>query len=204
MTTPTAPRTTPLLLGGGLVLLLALGVALFGGRAPDDGFDLAALAAPVVQGAPLQADVDVTGTAAPVATTDALLGDGPVVAPVDGTPTLLVFLAHWCSHCNDELPVLDDWLASGGLPDGVALRGVATAIDPARPHYPPTTWLDEAGWDVPTLVDGDGSIAAAFGVTGYPGWVAVAADGTVLARSSGPQDVAALDAVTAALAATAD
>lgn len=201
MATSAAPRTTPLLVGGAAVLLLALAVALFGGGDAADGFDPATIAVPEVTGVALPAGGDVAGLAAPRATGDDLLGDATVTAPVPGTPTLLVFLAHWCPTCDAEVPVLRDWVADGRLPDGVELVGVATGIDANRPSYPPTTWLDGHDWAQPTLVDVDDRVAAAYGVTGYPTFVAVAADGTVLARGSGAQDGAALDALASVLAA---
>ncbi|MEL0193847.1 MAG: hypothetical protein VW962_02020, partial [Acidimicrobiaceae bacterium] len=35
--------------------------------------------------------------------------DGDVVAvrPTDGVATLVVFLAHWCPHCNNEIPEIN-------------------------------------------------------------------------------------------------
>lgn len=171
------------------VFVLALAVALLGGDGSEvDGFVLDEVSVPVVEAG--------AGTS-PTATGDALLDDGEVTVPVAGEPTLVVFLAHWCPACNAELPVLEDWLADGGLPEGVALRAVATGIDPARDNFPPTTWLGDRDWDVPTLVDRDDVVATAFGLQSYPYWVAVDAVGDVVQAGSGQLEPAQLDALAA-------
>lgn len=186
------PRTTPLVVAGAVVLALALAIAVLGGGG-GDGWDVADQPDPVVeQGAE---------GLAPVAAGAALLADGEVAVPVEGAPTIVVFLAHWCPACDAEVPVVQEWLAGGGLPDGVALRAVATAIDPVRPSYPPTTWLGDRDWDVPTLVDTDGSVAAAYGVDGFPYVALVDADGRLVAGAAGPQGLDGFDAAVARLSA---
>ncbi|HEX2047960.1 MAG TPA: TlpA disulfide reductase family protein [Acidimicrobiales bacterium] len=116
----------------------------------------------------------------------------------DGKPKLVMFLAHWCPHCQAEVPVLVDW-ASAGQPQGVDLVAVSTAVDRARPDYPPSAWLEREGWTIPTVADdADGTAAAAFGLTGYPYFVAVTGDGKVAARASGEQTVSRLAALAAA------
>ena len=181
----------------GAVRLFAAGFAVFGGGDDEvaSGFDLDAIAAPVVDGAPATG----TGQVAPSVTGASLLGDGEVGLPVAGEGTMIVFLAHWCSYCNAELPVIEEWLAAGPLPDGVAVRTVATGIDPTRPNYPPDTWLGERGWTIPSVVDTDGSIGEAYGIGSYPAWVFVDAGGTIVARSGGT-DAATLAQVATALA----
>lgn len=172
-----------LALGVAAVLVVALAFALFGGGddpAPSD-FDLDAIAAPSIEGAPVTGQ----GGEAPAVVGASLLGGGEVAVPVQGEATMIVFLAHWCPHCNDELPVVEEWLDAGPLPDGVAVRTVATAIDPTRPHFPPDTWLGQRDWPIPAVVDTDGSIGEAYGITSYPAWVFVDADGTVVARAGG-------------------
>src|SRR5690349_32508 len=34
----------------------------------------------------------------------------PVSIPSGGRPTVLVFLAHWCPHCQKDVPVIQSWL----------------------------------------------------------------------------------------------
>jgi thiol-disulfide isomerase/thioredoxin len=119
----------------------------------------------------------------------------PVTVPTTGRPTIVVFLAHWCPHCQREVPQLQRWIDEGALPEGVDVVGVATGFDPELPNYPASAWLDREGWTPATVADGDGSAATAYGVSGFPFWVAVAGDGTVVERRSGEltlDDVTAL------------
>ena len=58
-----------------------------------------------------------------------------------GTPTMLVFLAHWCQYCQREVPLLVQWEKDGSTPTGVDVIAVATGTDPANPNFPPSEWL---------------------------------------------------------------
>src|SRR5690606_27987735 len=107
------------------------------------------------------------GAAMPVLSGTTLSGDD-VTIPAPGRPTMIVFLAHWCPHCQAEVPVVQRWVDEGGLPEGVDLVAVSTAADERRPNYPPAAWLDREGWTAPTLVDGDGAAATASGVSAFP------------------------------------
>ncbi|MBT8214087.1 MAG: TlpA family protein disulfide reductase [Acidimicrobiia bacterium] len=108
-------------------------------------------------------------------------------------PQAIVFLAHWCPHCRSEVADYSDWLATSSLPEGTSLVGVTTAIDPLRQNYPPEDWLLGAGWPVPTLVDPTNEVAQAFGLTAFPFWVLVDANGVVVIRGAGsiaPESIA--------------
>ena len=173
--------TTPLVVGGLLVLLVALAIATLGGGgdAPSTpGFDLATVSQPTIEGAPVPTGA--TGVPAPYVVGDALLSEGQNEFPIEGEGTMIVFLAHWCGFCNAEVPVINDWLAEDGLPEGTELRAVATGIDPAQPNFPPDQWLRDRSWTVPTVIDPDNTIAAAYGVDSYPYWVFVDSDGIVV------------------------
>jgi thiol-disulfide isomerase/thioredoxin len=152
----------------------------------DTDFDAAAA---TVQGAPLvelpedRADPAV-GQPAPTLRGDDLDGD-PVVAPTRGRPTVVLFLAHWCPHCRAEVPVVQRWLDENRRPAGVDLVTVATAMDPARPNYPTSRWLEDEDWTSPTLADGDNQAASAYGLAAFPFWVVVGADGEVVERRTG-------------------
>ena len=145
---------------------------------PRDGADPAVgLAVPAVQG------TDFTGK--------------PVAISADGRPKVLLFLAHWCPHCQAEVPVIQAWVNGGGLPEGVDLISVATGIDPNAPNYPPDAWLQREGWTSPVLVDPTNTVAQAYGLPAYPYFVFVGPDGKVVARTIGaPKD---LDAAVAQL-----
>lgn len=110
-----------------------------------------------------------------------------------GQPTAIVLLAHWCPHCQAEVPELMTWLEGGGLPGGARIVAVSTLADPQRPNYPPSRWFEREGWTVPTMLDDEAdSVAEAFGLTGTPFWVLVDGDGRVAGRSAGRLPTSAL------------
>jgi thiol-disulfide isomerase/thioredoxin len=110
----------------------------------------------------------------------------PVTISRDDGPTVLVFAAHWCPHCQREIPLLREHLAASPLPEGVSLVTVSTSTSADRPNYPPSAWLEDEGWTGTVLADSaQSAAAAAFGVDAFPYFVAVDGDGTVVARTSG-------------------
>lgn len=113
--------------------------------------------------------------------------DAPVTIGAPGQAQVLVFLAHWCPVCDQELPTLRDVVGADGVPDGVELVLVTTGLDPGRPNWPPARWLDDAGLgDVTTVRDDVGDpLMRAFGLRAYPAWAVIDAEGTVVARRQG-------------------
>lgn len=127
--------------------------------------------------------------------------DGSRVAIAhDGRPKVVLFLAHWCPHCQREVPVVQAWLDAGRLDGSVDLVSVATGIDPRLPNYPPDAWLAREGWTAPVLVDTDGSVADRYGLSAFPYWVAVDARGKVVVRATGELTPGQIDALVAAAA----
>jgi len=111
----------------------------------------------------------------------------------DGTAKAIVFLAHWCPHCQREVPAVAAYLDAAQLPSGLEILSVATSIDPVRTNYPPSAWLEREGWQPPVLMDDAAStVAAAFGLRAFPYWVFVDGNGNVVRRFSGETDPAAL------------
>ena len=105
-----------------------------------------------------------------------------------GTPTLLVFLAHWCPHCQREVPLLVEWEKDGTTPTGIDVIAVATGTDPANPNFPPSEWLAREEFPAlwPVIADSaDKKAADAFGLSGYPYFVLIDAQGKVFMRLSG-------------------
>jgi thiol-disulfide isomerase/thioredoxin len=120
----------------------------------------------------------------------------PVSITNDGRAKVIFFIAHWCPHCQAEVPVITAWLASGVRPSNVDLYAVSTAVSSDQPNYPPSAWLTREKWPIVTLADDSASSAAnAFGLTGFPFFVVVHADGTVAVRASGELSVAQLNAL---------
>jgi cytochrome c biogenesis protein CcmG/thiol:disulfide interchange protein DsbE len=139
----------------------------------------------------------------PIPEVDGTSFDGtPVSIVVDGRPKLIVFLAHWCPHCQREVPVVQAWLDANGMPASVELISVVTAINPNLPNYPPDAWLAREHWQVPVIVDADGKVATRYGLTAFPYWVVVKADGTVAQRLTGELTPAQLDTLVASVGPT--
>ena len=120
--------------------------------------------------------------------------DGQPLSIAPGTePMVVVFVAHWCPHCQAEVPLLAAW-ASGGVRNGVAVRAVSTSTTSERPNYPPSAWLAREGFTIPTLADdAKSSAASAYGLTSFPYFVAMDAKGNVVARVSGELTEAQFD-----------
>jgi thiol-disulfide isomerase/thioredoxin len=126
------------------------------------------------------------GLATPVVTGEQFDGSEITIGGSADTASMLVFLAHWCPHCNAEIPELLELEEAGGIPADLAVVGISTAVASDRPNYPPSEWLVEKGWPWPTLADDEQASAFVdFGGATFPFLVIVDADGTVLARQSG-------------------
>lgn len=134
------------------------------------------------------ADDPAIGMATPVV--DGAGFDGRPISiggPTDG-PTMYVFLAHWCPHCNDEIPELIELNNRDGIPAELNVVGISTAVDDTAPNYPPSDWIVEKNWPSqwPVLADSVESTSfIANGGGGFPYLMLVDADGTVLDRASG-------------------
>lgn len=134
------------------------------------------------------------GLAAPEVTGIDFDGD-TVEITNDGTPKAIVFLAHWCPHCQSEVPRVQAWLDGGGGVEGVELFSVTTSMNSAQANWPPSEWLDREGWTVPVIRDNsDGDALSAFGGNAFPYYVFVDAEGNVSNRASGELDIAVLAA----------
>ncbi len=118
-------------------------------------------------------------------------GTGHTVSGDLADPTLLVFLAHWCPACNEELPVYAELASSGLLPENLNVYGVLTSITPGRPGFPPAQWLADGAWEFDTIVDmpdmdrgGEFVASSAYGLTATPFTVLID-NGVVIDRWSG-------------------
>jgi thiol-disulfide isomerase/thioredoxin len=155
--------------------------------------------APVITGASLPEFKGATGDPAVGMPAPEIRGsdfDGtPVTIENDGRPKVLLFLAHWCPHCQREVPLVQAWMDSGAVPDGVDLISIATSIAPTAPNYPPDAWFQREGWTVPLIVDPTNSVATAYGLSAFPYWVFIGPDGTVKARAVGELPIANLETI---------
>ena len=109
-------------------------------------------------------------------------------------PTMVVAVAHWCPHCNDEIPVLNELRYEGAFPAELNIVGVSTAPRADGTNFPPDEWLVEKDWQWPVIADGvdteSGTFLAAdaLGVSGFPFVALIDEDGNVAARWSGGRE----------------
>jgi thiol-disulfide isomerase/thioredoxin len=130
---------------------------------------------------------DAIGHTVPTLTGEGFDGSKVTIGPTSptGTPQVVMFVAHWCPHCQAEVPRVVD-LAKQGAFDGLSVSTVATGTNPDYPNYPPSTWLQREDWPFPVMADSDQSTAAqAYGLPSYPFFVFVGADGKVAGRATG-------------------
>ena len=197
-------RTLLIVIGAVVAVLALAGIAVLAGGGDDDSAGVlapdetvAGPSGPVEENRPVEVDEaplpqlgaepdPVIGTALPLIEGQTFDGD-PISlgGPTDGS-TLLVFLAHWCPHCNDEIPELIELRNRDGIPADMTVIGVSTGVDNTAPNYPPSEWLLDMGWPWDAMADDSDSTAFVYsGGSGFPYLVVLDADGNVLARDSG-------------------
>ena len=103
----------------------------------------------------------------------------------NGNAKALLFLAHWCGYCQKEVPVVQGFIDSAGVPTGIDVIAIATSIDRGRENYPPQKWLADEGWSETQIYDLDREIGNAYGLSAFPYWVFLDKDLNVVARRTG-------------------
>jgi len=181
------PVTVAVLLG---LVAIALIVALFSGGPSNDDSDTQTSEVDILGESLLRFDstaADPTiGEQAPAFTASHFDGTEVTVTPSDGTPRILLFITHWCPHCQAEVRSLTDWFNRNGLPSNVEVIAISTSVDQGAPNYPPSLWLHNANWPAPVVRDSSSSdLASAYGLSGFPYLVAIDGSGNIVRRSSG-------------------
>ncbi len=201
---PRATRKLPILPIAGGVVAVALVVTVLATFGTSDS-EAAEIGEPVVTGSALPLAADGSSDAAiglriPEVRGADFDGNPVVITPDDGRVKMLLFIAHWCPHCQFEVPVVQDFVEAGNLPAEIDIYSIATGISPTRENYPPSEWLEREEWNVPVVVDDAAStIGRTFGLSAYPFWVFVDDQGNVLGRISGRIDADALAELTTRL-----
>lgn len=191
---------------GALVGIFVIGAAIVAVLASNRETNAAASGIPLEDGVEVAADVTIEGDALPAlatsgvstAATDPTIG---TVAPTltgtdfsgetvtigpDGRSKVIMFLAHWCPHCQAEVPQVMGLVEEGKLPESVDIYAVSTGINPEGGNYPPNRWLAREGWTFPIIRDSvDSQALTAFGGASFPYVVYLDGDNTVVARSAG-------------------
>lgn len=204
-TPPARKRRFPIALVSGIALaagLVAVIVVSMGATSDDRPLEVGT---PTITGEWLDRFVSADGDPAvgqPIPEISGADFDGTQVAITrDGRAKVIMFMAHWCSVCQREVPVIVDWLPGAIIPDNVDLLMVSTGVDRRQANYPPSAWLEREGWTLPVLLDDAAHrVGAAFGLSAYPYFVFVDGDGNVVARHTGGLPAETLSALVAQLA----
>lgn len=137
---------------------------------------------------------DAIGMAAPVVEGQDFDGTAITTGGSTEGPTLLVYLAHWCPHCNYEVPELLRLHSDDGMPADLNVIGISTAVEVGAPNYPPSEWVADKGWIWPTMADDANRTAFDVnGGSGFPYMLLLDADGMVLSRISGEHSADEID-----------
>jgi cytochrome c biogenesis protein CcmG/thiol:disulfide interchange protein DsbE len=204
--TPTAgPNRMPWIIGGAIaaiVLIVAvIAIAAGGGGGDDDAgqqfWDVTVTGAPLER-LPDDGDDPDLGATPPTLTGYGFDGAPIAIDPASGRPTMVVFLAHWCPHCNREVPRLVEWNDAGEVPADLQIIGVSTGASDEAPNWPPSEWIQDLNWPWPVMADSQDQVAAqAYGLPGYPYFVLIGADGEVKYRQSGEVPIDQLEQILA-------
>lgn len=113
-------------------------------------------------------------------------------AALKGAPALITVWAHWCSHCQAELPKIQTWVkAQGGKVVWVPIEGSRATPEQVK-AFATTYQIDQKLYLDPT-----GGIIGAVQAAGYPTERFVDATGTIQGGSTGSFDDAAYGALLA-------
>jgi thiol-disulfide isomerase/thioredoxin len=180
-------------LAAGLIAVIVITM----GSGGDEGLEVGA---PVVTGDPLpEFDTVANDTAVGMTIPEVVGADfagTPVSITLNGKPKMLLFVAHWCGVCQQEIPLIADWLPGATLPQDLEIISVSTGVNPNQSNYPASAWLEREGWTVPVILDDAGYRAAdAFGLSAYPYFVFVDADGRVAVRLTGGLSTTTIESI---------
>lgn len=130
-------------------------------------------------------DDPAVGLTAPVVTASSL-ANGRQVEIGPGKARVIGLFAHWCPHCQAELPQLTTWLRQNQLPPNSEFIAISTAVDKERDNYPPSAWFNEEEWPAPVIVDDSAAtLIGTYGFRGFPAFIAIDEQGTVVGRLTG-------------------
>lgn len=144
---------------------------------------------------PDSGDDPAVGCAAPIVDGQTFSGDPIRIGGATSKPTLVFIGAHWCPHCNEELPTVISWIDEHDVTAEADVVLVSTGIDRNGDNYPPKIWIEKKlGWTFPVLVDDlPGHAREALGLTAYPMLMVLDPQGIVRFRAVGRFDLDGLE-----------
>ena len=105
----------------------------------------------------------------------------------DGRAKIVYFVAHWCPHCQAEVPLIQQLIDEGKKPADIDLYAVSTSVKPEAGNYPPQAWLkSKVKLDATLAADDEANTALiTYGGGGFPFAVYLDPENKVLFRTSG-------------------
>lgn len=189
-------NNTPVFIGAGVVIVALLALAFLSTKPWEDD----SKSTPEERSEVPYQSVTVEGTnlpKAPESGADSAIGavapnlvgktfTGETVEVKPGKPKAVLFLAHWCPHCQAELPKLTEWINANKSKYDVDFVAIATATTPSRPNFPPAPWFKKEGYTLPVMADDSNYKAAnAYGLVSYPYLVFLDGQNKLVSRYSG-------------------
>jgi cytochrome c biogenesis protein CcmG, thiol:disulfide interchange protein DsbE len=113
----------------------------------------------------------------------ALLDGGSLRFPEDlrGKPVIIRFWADWCPFCKTEMRDIEP-LFRANHERGLVILAINVRQDRARA----AAFIKELGISYPVLLDQDGAVARAYGVSGLPTTLILDREGRLQGRIIGP------------------
>jgi thiol-disulfide isomerase/thioredoxin len=183
-------RTLGIALGGValIAVVVVFVVVLMGGDGGGNGSGASETGEITVEGTPRDTPLQ-PGESMPSFTAPELSGGTVDWSDYAGKPVVLSVWAPWCPHCQAELPVVDRVMKDYV---GVGWVTIVTSIGD-QPGPTPEEYMLENQLDFPVAVDDETeTLAAAFGIQGFPTLYFVNSDGTVALELEGEVDEATL------------
>jgi len=182
-------RTLGIVLGGvALIAVVVVFVVVLMNDGGEGGGGPSVSGEVTVEGGPRDAPLE-PGDAVPPFTAPELSGGSVDWADYTGEPVVLSVWAPWCPHCQVELPIVDRVMRDYA---GVGWVTIVTSIG-AQPGPTPEEYMLENQLDFPVAVDDETeTLAAAFGIQGFPTLYFINSDGTVALELEGEVDEATL------------
>jgi cytochrome c biogenesis protein CcmG/thiol:disulfide interchange protein DsbE len=131
------------------------------------------------------------GRQAPAITGETIAGEPFDLAEHRGEYVLVNFFATWCTPCIREHPELVNFAQRHGTAGDAAVVSVVYADRPKEARE----FFAERGGDWPVVMDPEGAVAVAYGVSGVPESYLVAPDGTVVSKLTGGVTASGLDTI---------
>jgi thiol-disulfide isomerase/thioredoxin len=168
---PSSSRTPLLIVGGGLLIGLAMGAIVFFGLPPSGGPGGSAPGAgtPEVLGA-----APVVGATAPEFTLTDIRGEPVSLSSTLRQPVLINFWATWCGPCRVEMPLIE---AQYQANKDKGFRVYAVDFD--EPQEVVADFVSAFGLTFDVLLDPGGLVNDLYKVQAYPTSYFVGADGVI-------------------------